>query len=144
MFYMANSAAVTSVTANFTTTGGVVRAGIVVYEISGAAASSPLDAGPVNTTGSAPTSITSGPLSTTSTHDILIFAVDVSANQSGTNNSFVPGTGFAFSAAGAATNTRQAVAYKIVSSAQSNATTSMSWGTGASSDSSRFIAFKGL
>jgi len=144
MFYIANSAAVTSVTANFTTTGGVVRAGIVVYEISGAAASSPLDAGPVNTTGSAPTSITSGPLSTTSTHDILIFAVDVSANQSGTNNSFVPGTGFAFSAAGAATNTRQAVAYKIVSSAQSSLTTSMSWGTWATSDSSRFIAFKGL
>src|SRR5260370_23074886 len=142
MFYMANCVAVTRGTANFTTGGGVTRAGIVVYEISGVAASSPVDVGPVNTTSGSPPSITSGPLSTTSTNDILIFAVDVSANQSGTNNSFVAGTGFSFSTAGAATNTRQAIAYEIVSSAQTNATTSMSWAAAASS-SSRFIAFKG-
>src|SRR5260370_279703 len=142
MFYMANCVAVTRGTANFTTGGGVTRAGIVVYEISGVAASSPVDVGPVNSPSSSPTSITRGPLSTTSTNDILIFAVDVSANQSGTNNSFVAGTGFSFSTAGAATNTRQAIAYEIVSSAQTNATTSMSWAAAASS-SSRFIAFKG-
>src|SRR5260370_41711967 len=106
MFYMANSAAVTSVTANFTTGGGGTRPGIVVYEISGGAASSPVDVGPENPTSSSPTGITSGPLSTTSTKVSLILGLGVSPNHSRTTNSFVAGTGFSFSTAGAATNAR--------------------------------------
>src|SRR5207302_3285107 len=39
VFYMANSAAVTSVTVNFKTSGGVIKPGIMVYEISNAASS---------------------------------------------------------------------------------------------------------
>ena len=85
-------------------------------------------------------SITSAPLSTTNANDILILAVDVSANQSGTNNSFVPSAGFAFPAS-TATDVRQAVAYEIISSLQTNLTASMSWGTSGQS-SSEFIAFK--
>ncbi|HYY69062.1 MAG TPA: hypothetical protein VE734_04970, partial [Terriglobales bacterium] len=142
IFYMANSAAVTSVTANFTTNGGVVRAGIVVYEISGPESVSPIDAGPAANVSTSSTSITSSPLSTTSGNDILLFAVDVSGNQSGTNNSFVPGAGFSFPATGSATTTRQAVAYQIASSTQTNLTTSMSWGTAVGNGDSQFIAFK--
>jgi hypothetical protein len=143
LFYMPGSNAVTSVTANFTTGGGVIRPGIVVYEIAGAAASSQIDAGPVaNSFGSPATSITSAALTTNSTNDVLIMAVDLSVSQSGTNNSFVPGTGFAFPAMGAATDARQAVSCEIVSSVQSNLKTSMSWGTSAGQGSSLFVAFK--
>ena len=143
IYYMPNSAAVTSVTAKYTTSGGVIRAGIVVYEISGAATSSPVDAGPIGTSfGSTQSSITSASLTTTNAKDILIFAVDVSGNQSGTNNSFVPGGGFSFAATGSATDARQAVAYEIVSLTQTNLTTSMSWGTAVGNGASQFVAFK--
>src|SRR5207249_3349017 len=39
MFYVANSAALTSVTVNYTTPGGAIKPGIMVMEISGAASS---------------------------------------------------------------------------------------------------------
>src|SRR5207249_9037037 len=52
MFYTANSTAVTSVTANFTTSGGVIKPGVMVMEISGAASSSVVD-GSVNQIGGA-------------------------------------------------------------------------------------------
>jgi len=142
IFYRANSGAVSSVTANFTTGGGVVRSGIVVYEIVGAAASSPVDAGPVANTAGTTSGITSAPLTTSNPNDILLMAVDVAGDQSGTNNSFVPGAGFNFAATGAATNTRQAVAYAIVAATQTNATASMSWAVSAGGAGSQFIAFK--
>ena len=44
MFYVANSAAVTSVTVNYATPGGVIKPGIMVIEISGAAISGVLEA----------------------------------------------------------------------------------------------------
>ena len=75
-------------------------------------------------------------------NDILLFAVDLANNESGTNNSFVPGTGFSFPTTGAATDTRQAVSYAIVTAVQSNLTTSMSWGTSTKSGAGQFIAFK--
>jgi hypothetical protein len=143
LYYMPNSAAVTSVTARFTTSGGVQRPGIVVYEVSGAA-TAPLDAGPVTSLVTArQSSITSGLLTTTNANDILIFAVDLASNQSGTNNGFVPAAGFTFPLTGAGTNARQAVAFEIVSLTQTNVRTSMSWGTGSQSSASQFIAFKG-
>ena len=144
IFYMANSAAVSSVTATFTTSGGVTRPGIVVYEIAGAATSSPLDAGPTsNFFNATQTSLSSNALTTNSTNDILIFAVDLSVSQSGSNNSFVPGSGFTFPATGAANDARQAVSYEVVSSGQNNVTTTMSWGTASGQGSSQFVAFKG-
>jgi hypothetical protein len=137
IYYMPGSAAVSSVTARFTTVGGVVRPGIVVYEIAGADASSPLDVGAVGSSLSqAGTAIASAALTTSHANDILLFAVDVSANQS----SFTPGAGFAFPAGGSATNARQAVAYQIVSSLQSNLTSSMRWPASAVA-ASQFVAF---
>src|SRR5205823_4245404 len=43
MFYLTNSAAVTSVTVHYATSGGVIKPGIMVMEISGAAVSGALD-----------------------------------------------------------------------------------------------------
>ncbi|HEY3358972.1 MAG TPA: glycoside hydrolase family 18 protein [Polyangia bacterium] len=142
LFYVASSAAVTSVTARFTTAGGVTRPGLVVYEIAGAASAVPLDAGPVTSVASAAqTSLTSAALTTTGTTDIFLFAVDVSVDQTGTNNGFVPGTGYLFPAAGAATTPRQAVAYKVVSAAQTSETTAATW-SAAGSATSWLVAFR--
>src|SRR5438094_9791931 len=57
MFYIANSAAVTSVTAHFTTSGGVIKPGIMVMEISGAATSSVADGSVNNASGGTATKI---------------------------------------------------------------------------------------
>src|SRR5207244_5633516 len=81
MFYVANSAAVTSVTVKFKTSGGVVKPGIMVYEISGAASSGVADGWVNNGTASTTTS-TSGSLTTTNANDMLIFATDTSREES--------------------------------------------------------------
>lgn len=127
IFYVANSKAVSSVTANFTTSGGVTRPGIIVYEIAGAAATSPIDATVANSNTSNTTSLTSLPITTTNANDMLLFAVDVSANQS----SFTSGSSFHVPLN--ATDARQVVAYDIVSNAINNTTTSMSWPSSAQS-----------
>src|SRR5439155_755564 len=82
MFYIANSAALTRVTVNFTTSGGVTKPGVMVMEISGAATSGVEDASVSNAIASTTIS-TSGTLTTTNANDILIFATDAGGNQSG-------------------------------------------------------------
>src|SRR5205814_10095858 len=81
MFYVANSAAVTSVTVKFKTSGGVVKPGIMVYEISGAASSGVAD-GSVNNGTDSTTTSTSGSLTTSNANDMLIFATDASGDES--------------------------------------------------------------
>src|SRR5438552_8990125 len=90
MFYIANSTAVTSVTVNYTTAGGVVKPGIMVMEISGGATSGVAD-GSVNQASLAEvTTSTSGSLTTTNANDILIFAADTSGDEIG----WTAGTGY--------------------------------------------------
>src|SRR5205814_2255682 len=74
MFYVANSAAVTSVRARYTTSGGVIKPGIMVMEISGAAISAVADGSVNNASGASVHVSPSGRLTTTHAHDILIFA----------------------------------------------------------------------
>src|SRR5205807_3735796 len=90
MFYVANSAGVTSVTAHYSTSGGVIKPGIMVMEISGAATSGVAD-GSVNNGTASDTTSTSGSLTTTNANDILIFATDAAGDQTG----WTAGTGYA-------------------------------------------------
>jgi len=70
MFYVANSAAVTSVTARYRTSGGVTKPGIMVMEISGAATSGVADGSATNASGASVTTSSSNSLSTTNANDI--------------------------------------------------------------------------
>ena len=140
MFYVANSAAVTSVTVQYKTSGGVIKPGIIVMEISGAAGVA--DGSVNNASGASVTTSSSGSLSTTNANDILIFATDTGSNQTGwtagagyaiPNNNLAPGA--------SGSNVRMAMQYAVVSSVQSNTTTSM---TSANSawNGNIFAAFK--
>jgi len=135
MFYKANSAAVTSVTATWTASANNIEA--IVYEINGADPSSPAD-GSVNSnvSGSAITSLTSGALTTTNTNDILIYGARSQSNET----AWTAGSGYTIPANGS--NTRQGMQYQIVSSTQSGVTTSVSWNTGAAGAAGIFAAFK--
>src|SRR5260370_681993 len=135
MFYKPISAAVTSVTARWTGAGNNV--GAIVYEISGADASTPAD-GSVNSnvSGSGITSVTSGSLTTANANDILIYGVRSQSNET----TWTAGSGYTIPANGS--NTRQGMQYGIVSSTQSGVTTSMSWNSGAPGAIGIFAAFK--
>jgi len=135
MFYKAGSAAVTSVTATWTASANNI--GAIVYEINGADPSSPAD-GSVNSniTGSGIASLTSGALTTASANDILVYGARTQTNET----AWSPGSGYTIPAN--ASNMRQAMQYEVVSAAQSGATTSMSWNTGAVGASGIFAAFK--
>jgi hypothetical protein len=124
MFYVANSAAVTSVTVQYKTSGGVIKPGIMVMEISGAVGAAD---GSVNhaSGASVPTS-SSGSLSTTNAKDILIFATDTGSNETGWTAGAgyaIPNNNLALGASGS--NVRMAMQYAVVSSPQTNTTTSM-------------------
>src|SRR2546426_4473041 len=64
MFYVANSAALTSVTVNYTTPGGAIKPGIMVMEISGALSSGVADGSVNNASGAAALASSSKGLST--------------------------------------------------------------------------------
>ncbi|PYV19688.1 MAG: hypothetical protein DMG21_00910 [Acidobacteria bacterium] len=117
MFYMANSAAVTGVTAHYTAGGGVTKPGMIVMEISGAA-------------------------TTTYPSDMLIFATDAASTES----SWTAGTGYTIPnnkvlAGASGSNARQAMQFLIVSSTQTNSTTSMTYGS-SNWNGNIFAAFK--
>lgn len=123
MFYSKTTAANTSVTANFSTVGGVSNTTIIVIEFSGLV-SNPAD-GSVNSTIVPGTTLTSGTLTTARPNDVLIYGVGVGGNQT----TWTQGTGFTIpnnnNATGAnGSNNRSAIQYKIVS-ALFNSTTSM-------------------
>jgi hypothetical protein len=142
IFYVAKSAAVSSVTANFTTSGGVIKPGIIVMEISGAALSNVADGSVNNKSRASVSTSTSGSLSTTNASDILIFATDTSGNETG----WTAGSGYAIpnnlvNTGASGSNIRMAMQYELVSSIQSNATTSMSYAN-ANWNGNIFAAFK--
>src|SRR5439155_4240505 len=141
MFYMANSAAVTRVTASYTTSGGVIKPGIMVMEISGAAISGVAEASVNGGTASTTTS-TSGALTTTNANDILIFATDTAGNETG----WTAGAGYAIPnnklmIGASGSNVRMAMQYAVVTSTQTNATTSMTY-TNSNWNGNIFAAFK--
>ena len=141
MFYIANSAAVTSVKVNYTTPGGVTKAGIMVFEISGAASSSVADGSVENATASTTTS-TSGSLTTTNANDILIFATTTTGNVSG----WTAGAGYvipnnSLTTGNSGSNIRMAMQYKVVTSVQANAATGITY-ENTNWNGSIFAAFK--
>jgi hypothetical protein len=126
MFYVANSAAVTSVTVNYTTAGGVIKPGIMVMEISGAASSGVADGSVNHASGASVTTSSSGSLTTTNPNDILIFATDTGSNVTGWTAGpgyAIPNNNLALGASGS--NVRMAMQYAVVSSVQTNTTASM-------------------
>ena len=129
MFYVANSAALNgAITAHFTTSGGVIKPGIMVMEISGAAISGVLDGSVTNASGASVTTSSSASLSTTNANDILIFATDAAGNQTG----WTAGPGYAIpnnklAIGSSGSNVRMAMQYAVVSSAQTNTKTSMTY-----------------
>jgi acid phosphatase len=142
MFYVANSAAVTSVTVHYTTSGGVNKPGIMVFEISGAASSGVADGSANNGTASNTTTSTSGSLTPTNANDILIFATDASGNESG----WTAGAGYVIpnnsvTTGGSGSNLRMAMQYTVVTSAQTNTTTGMTY-TNSNWNGNIFAAFK--
>ncbi|PYV35050.1 MAG: hypothetical protein DMG22_03695, partial [Acidobacteria bacterium] len=141
MFYVANSAAVNSVTVNYTTTGGVIKPGIVVFEISGAVTSGVADSSVSNGTASTTTS-TSGSLTTTNANDLLIFATDTAGNVGG----WAAGAGYLIpnnklTTGASGSNVRMAMQYAVVTSTQTNMTTLMTY-TGTNWNGNIFAAFK--
>jgi len=143
MFYVANSAAVTSVTVNFTTAGGVIKPGIMVFEISGAAGVAVADGSVNNASGASATTSSSGSLTTTNADDILIFATDASGNETG----WTAGAGFTIPSNSVTTgpsgsNIRMAMQYEVVASPQANTTASMTY-TNANWNGNIFAAFRG-
>ena len=98
----------------------------MVMEISGAASSGVADGSVNNASGAAALASSSKALSTTNANDILIFATDTGNNETG----WTAGTGYAIPnnnlAPGASgSNVRMAMQYAVVSSVQTNTTTSM-------------------
>lgn len=140
MFYCPNHTSVTSVTATWS---GSINATVpvVVIEFSGVATGTPLDANgtnPATSSGtSAATSLTSGSLSTSNANDVLIFGLGIGT----TNTGMTPGLNYTLNTNAKTSNQRCAITYRIVSTTQTNTTTSDSWNTNASSRTSVLAAF---
>lgn len=136
VFWVANSAVLTSVTATISAT---VSSRIVVLEFSGMAKSSLEDGTCIPNGDVSATSATSSPatFSTLNPNDVLIFGV----NADSTANPFTPGSGYTIPTGGIANN-GTAVQYQIVSSKQTNISATMTWTT-ARQWTSTLAAFKG-
>jgi hypothetical protein len=142
LFYVANSAAVTSVTVNFKTSGGVIKPGIMVYEISNAASSGVAD-GSVNNGTASTTTSTSGSLTTSNANDMLIFATETGGNETGWTAGAgytIPNNGLTTGSSGS--NVRMAMQYQAVASAQTNASATMTYAN-SNWNGNIFAAFKG-
>src|ERR1019366_6703194 len=126
----------------YTTSGGVARPGIMVFEISGAASSSVAD-GSVNNATASTTTSTSGSRTTSNAKDILIFATDAAGNVSG----WTAGAGYlipnnSLTTGGSGSNIRMAMQYEGVTAVQSNTTTGMTY-TNSNWNGNTLAAFKG-
>lgn len=137
VWYKANSAAVTSVTVNFSTGGGITRGAIVVHEIRGADVTSPLDSSVATSfDGTATlTALVSGAITTTKKNTLLFHTIDTGSDQT-----YTPDTGYTTVANGQ--NARLSVATKQVSAIQAGVTATYSW-TVAANCASFLMAFKG-
>ena len=148
-FWVASTAAVSTVTVNFTTAGGVSVRSMTVLEIAGADASSFEDAS-VNvgaTTDGVNSTLQSGALTTTHANDMLVYYVGLGDDVT----SWTPGVGFtipnnAVAPGISGSNVRTAIAVENVSSTQSAVTTTMSWSptlTAGHGEMGVFVAIRG-
>ncbi len=114
---------------------------VVVYEINGAASSTPFDANASNAATSSNsatgTLLGSGTLSTNNANDILIYGVGENANTSG----WTAGSGYTIATGGSISSGRAAMQSQGVSATQSNGTTTMSWTTAGADRLGIFAAF---
>lgn len=136
MFYMANSAALTSVTINYS--ASVTKSQGVILEFSGAAAASLEDASAANVDSANlhVTTLTSGALTTTNAADVLIYGIQTD----GLGGGFTAASGYTIPTNG---QTILGMAqYKIVAGTQTGTTTSPTWVTGVAAGGS-FTALKG-
>lgn len=134
MFYKENSAAVTSVTCSWGSSG--MQIGAVVYEISGAASSGSLDVFVTAGNTANTTTLTSGSLTTISANEILLCAGSSRADQT----TYTAGTSYTIPTNGFAP--RVAIEYQVVSSIQTAVTASMTWSPTSAASYSVFASFK--
>jgi hypothetical protein len=135
MFFSPTTVGVTTVTATWS--GGITsNVEMIVFEISGAAASSVEDSS-VKNNGTSSTTATSGALTTANANDILIFGVHSVGGVTG----FTAGSGFTIPTGGTAAQI--GMQYEIVSSTHSGVTTTMTWTT-AAPNANIFAAFKAV
>jgi len=131
MSYIANSAALTRVSVRFTASGGVIKPGIMAFEISGAASSGVAD-GSVNKGAASTTTSASGSLTTSNANDILLFATDTAGDEGGWTAKVgykIPSNSVTTGSSGS--NVRMAMQYEVVSSVQTNTTTSTTYASSA-------------
>lgn len=139
MYYKENSAAVTSVTCNSTSSASLP---CVVYEIAGTALAASLDGFVVSSATASSGALTSGSLTTTNANDILLYSVGEGSNQSGAGcTSWTVGGSFNFPSGSCTPTGREAIQNRIVAVVQSGATTSMTWNTGGGDRIGIFAAF---
>ena len=136
MYYMANSSAVTSVTVNLGAAN--TNRAAVVFEITGAATSSPEDSSVKNSTASLVNSLTTAALTTTNANDILIDMTYLNGSRTG----WAAAGSYTLPSGGQDSTGRIAMSYLIVGATQSGVTTSMSWGDAAVQAASIFAGFK--
>jgi hypothetical protein len=138
MWYIENSAALTSVTATWSgNLSSLIYA--VVLEVQGILPANSINGTPVNSTATSNvTSLTSGTLTTTQFYSILIYAVGTSVNVT----AFTPPGGYTIPTNGS--DARLAVQYKVnqLGGLPFIGTTSMSWTTGSHAGST-FASFTG-
>jgi hypothetical protein len=145
MWYKENSGAITSVTVTYG--ASVNNRSLLVLEFSGVATSSSLDANAgCSSNPGGPTSLTSASLTTTNANDLLIYAVNVGATQSG-GSAWTQGTSYTIPSntntdnAASGSNERAAIQYQVVTTTQSAVTTVITYTTGANVHG-LFAAFK--
>jgi hypothetical protein len=120
----------------------VIKPGIMVMEVSGAAGSAVADGSVNNASGASATTSSSGVLTTTNANDILIFATDTGSNETGWTAGggyAIPNNNLATGASGS--NARMAMQYVVASSALTNTTTTSSYAS-ANWNANIFAAFR--
>ncbi len=145
VFYFPNSASITTVTASFTTTGGISgmgsggAIGITACEIKGIVSSSPADGANSSLTSSSVASIISGPLTISHSSDILIYTVFPSGNFTSVISHTV---GSKVLVSNSSANT--IVLYTLTPYMQNNVTSFVTWSSSVNGACTWFTAFKAL
>lgn len=134
MNFVANAGAVTTVTSTWS--GSLsTTVSMCVYEITGAATSSPEDSSVNSSNNVSEQTATSGALTTTNANDILLFGVRLGTSNSSWN------TSSGYTSPTGSTDVRIAIEYQIVSTTQSGVTVTRTW-TGNATHAEVFAAFK--
>lgn len=134
LFYKENSAAISAVNCNSTTSATVA---CYVYEFSGIASSSSIDGIATSSGSTSTTSLASGTITTTQASTVLIYGVGQAVTQSG---AWTNGGGFTIDSA-PNPNSRDNMQYKIVGSVQTATSTTMTFASAGADRGGVFAAF---